>query len=106
MAKIVPGCEKNKGSILAKAVAYIADLKRLETSNIEKWTLEKILTEQAINELSAANDKLKLDLDRAWREAETWKKACASAGVKPPTPSSSNVPGTLNNNNASTTTTN
>jgi hypothetical protein len=52
LAKIVPGCEKNKGSILQRAVQYIQQLKENETQNIEKWTLEKLLTEQAIQQLS------------------------------------------------------
>lgn len=83
LAKIVPGCEKNKGSILQRAVAFITQLKENETQNIEKWTLEKLLTEQAIAELSASNDKLKAENERAWREVETWKKTCQSAGLNP-----------------------
>ncbi|KAH8602489.1 hypothetical protein B0O99DRAFT_680608 [Bisporella sp. PMI_857] len=83
LAKIVPGCEKNKGSILQRAVAFITQLKENETQNIEKWTLEKLLTEQAIAELSASNDKLKAENERAWREVETWKQACQSAGLNP-----------------------
>jgi len=75
LAKIVPGCEKNKGSILARAVQYIQQLKENESHNIEKWTLEKLLTDQAMTELQANNDKLKLELDKAWREAEAWRKA-------------------------------
>ncbi|KAK9456923.1 hypothetical protein V1511DRAFT_495683 [Dipodascopsis uninucleata] len=82
LARIVPGCEKNKGSILQRAVQYIQQLKENEASNIEKWTLEKLLTEQAIAELSASNEKLKAEVDRAWREADAWKKTCASAGIK------------------------
>ncbi|KAK6601298.1 helix-loop-helix DNA-binding domain-containing protein [Botrytis cinerea] len=58
-------------------------LKENETQNIEKWTLEKLLTEQAIAELSASNDKLKTECERAWREVETWKKTCQSAGLAP-----------------------
>ena len=81
LAKIVPGCEKNKGSILQRAVQYITQLKENEATNIEKWTLERLLQEQALSEMSAANDKLKGELERAWREAETWKKACLGAGV-------------------------
>jgi bHLH factor len=46
LSKIVPGCEKNKGSILNRAVQYIQQLKINEATNIEKWTLEKLLTEQ------------------------------------------------------------
>ncbi|KAK9470620.1 uncharacterized protein V1510DRAFT_422562 [Dipodascopsis tothii] len=82
LAKIVPGCEKNKGSILQRAVQYIQQLKDNETSNIEKWTLEKLLTEQTIAELSSSNEKLKVEVERAWREADAWKKTCASAGIK------------------------
>lgn len=73
LAKIVPGCEKNKGSILQRAVTYITQLRENEAKNIEKWTLEKLLTDQAIAELSAAIDKLKGDNERAWAEAKRWE---------------------------------
>jgi len=82
LAKIVPGCEKNKGSILARAVQYIQQLKENEAHNIEKWTLEKLLTDQAMAELVQNNDKLKVELERAWREAEAWKKTAASQDNK------------------------
>lgn len=78
LAKIVPGCEKNKGSILQRAVQYITQLRENETKNIEKWTLEKLLTEQAIAELSGSNDKLKGELERAWAEAKRWENQCRS----------------------------
>ncbi|KAK5120130.1 hypothetical protein LTR85_006611 [Meristemomyces frigidus] len=81
LAKIVPGCEKNKGSILARAVQFITQLKENETQNIEKWTLEKLLTEQAIAELSSSCDKLKAECQRAWVECEQWKKAAQRSGV-------------------------
>ena len=81
LAKIVPGCEKNKGSILQRAVQFITQLKENEAQNIEKWTLEKLLTEQAIAELSASCDKFKAECHRAWTEAEAWKKAALDAGV-------------------------
>ncbi|KAK3706468.1 basic helix-loop-helix protein [Vermiconidia calcicola] len=81
LAKIVPGCEKNKGSILARAVQFITQLKENETQNIEKWTLEKLLTEQAIAELSTSCDKLKAECQRAWGECEQWKKAAQKAGM-------------------------
>ncbi|KAL1625831.1 basic helix-loop-helix protein [Diplodia seriata] len=83
LAKIVPGCEKNKGSILQRAVQFITQLKENESQNIEKWTLEKLLTEQAITELSASCDKFKGECQRAWAEAEIWKKACQNAGIVP-----------------------
>ena len=81
LAKIVPGCEKNKGSILARAVQFITQLKENETQNIEKWTLEKLLTEQAIAELSSSCDKLKAECQRAWAECEQWKKAAQKVGA-------------------------
>ncbi|KAK1055723.1 basic helix-loop-helix protein [Friedmanniomyces endolithicus] len=80
LAKIVPGCEKNKGSILARAVQFITQLKENETQNIEKWTLEKLLTEQAIAELSGSCDKLKSECQRAWGECEGWRKAAGGGG--------------------------
>jgi hypothetical protein len=84
LAKIVPGCEKNKGSILQRAVSFITQLKENETQNIEKWTLEKLLTEQAIAELSQSNDKLKQECDRLYRELETWKQMAQNAGLQLP----------------------
>jgi len=83
LAKIVPGCEKNKGSILQRAVQFITQLKENETQNIEKWTLEKLLTDQAISELSQSCDNLKAECRRARAEAEVWKKACEANGIVP-----------------------
>src|ERR1700761_7127465 len=83
LAKIVPGSEKNKGSILQRAVQFITQLKENEAQNIEKWTLEKLLTEQAITELSASCDKLKAECERAWAEVEIYKRACEANGIIP-----------------------
>ncbi|KUI60093.1 Transcriptional regulator CBF1 [Cytospora mali] len=83
LAKIVPGCEKNKGSILQNAVRYITKLKEDEQQAIEKWTLEKLLTEQAIAELSSSNDKLKNECDRLYQELENWKRLAQGAGLSP-----------------------
>ncbi|KAJ2907225.1 hypothetical protein MKZ38_006519 [Zalerion maritima] len=84
LSKIVPGCEKNKGSILQRAVSFITQLKENEAQNIEKWTLEKLLTEQAIAELSASNDKLKQECDRLYRDVESWKRLCQENGISGP----------------------
>ncbi|KAF2454420.1 hypothetical protein BDY21DRAFT_103380 [Lineolata rhizophorae] len=83
LAKIVPGCEKNKGSILQRAVQFITQLKENEQANIEKWTLEKLLTEQAITELSNSCEKLKSDCQRAWDEKEAYRRACEKHGIVP-----------------------
>ncbi|KAI9890521.1 MAG: basic helix-loop-helix protein [Vezdaea aestivalis] len=84
LAKIVPGCEKNKGSILQRAGSYITQLKENEKKNIDKWTLEKLLTEQAITELVSNNDKLKKDLKRSWKVSDTYKAAAENAGASVP----------------------
>lgn len=83
LAKIVPGCEKNKGSILQRGVEFIIQLKDNEARNIEKWTLEKLLTDQAISELSSSVDRLKDELQRTQREVARWRTTCESAGLEP-----------------------
>lgn len=84
LSKIVPGCEKNKGSILQRAVAFIMQLKEQEAQHLEKYTLEKLLTEQALAELGSSNEKLKIECERLYRELETWKRVAKNAGVQPP----------------------
>ena len=74
LAKIVPGCEKNKGSILQRAVQYIQKLQDDAQANIDKWTFEKLVTEQAIGDLSGK-------LERMGREKETWKRLAREAGM-------------------------
>ncbi|CAG8739859.1 3283_t:CDS:2, partial [Ambispora leptoticha] len=75
LAKIVPGCEKNKGSILNRAVQYIQQLKENEAANIEKWTLEKLLTDQAIQDLQAQLDMLKTENTRLRSELDELQPA-------------------------------
>ena len=81
LAKIVPGCEKNKGSILQRAVQYITQLRNNESQNIDKWTFEKVLTDQALQNVSAKNDTLRTKLNRARSDAEKYKKICRDAGL-------------------------
>ncbi|KAL8667624.1 MAG: hypothetical protein Q9202_000479 [Teloschistes flavicans] len=82
IAKIVPGCEKNKGSILQRAVEYITQLKNNEDRNSEKRTQEKMLTEGIVQELSTSVDSLKNELERARREAKAWRKIAVDAGLE------------------------
>lgn len=56
-------------------------MKDNEKKNIEKWTLEKMLTDEAISELSMSVDKLKDELSRSLREAAKWKKRCQDNGL-------------------------
>lgn len=81
LAKIVPGCEKNKGSILQRAVQYITQLRDNESRNIEKWTFEKVLTDQALAELTSTVDKLRGDLRQTRNDFERYRKICVDAGL-------------------------
>ncbi|KAJ3520726.1 hypothetical protein NM688_g9122 [Phlebia brevispora] len=56
LGRIVPNGsgEKAKGAILARAVQYIHHLKENEARNIEKWTLEKLLMDQAMGRSTGA----------------------------------------------------
>ena len=67
LSQIVPGCDvknTNKGSIIIAAVRYIQDQKNNEASNIEKWTLEKLLMDQAMNDLSMSLDESRREVER------------------------------------------
>ncbi|KAM3588576.1 basic helix-loop-helix protein [Umbelopsis sp. WA50703] len=74
IAKMVPGSEKNKGSILQRAAQYIQQLKDNEAATIEKWTLEKLLTDQAINELSQQVEVLKNEVERLRQDNDRMKR--------------------------------
>lgn len=70
---IVPTTHTNKSQIIRKAVEHIKKLKEREETMRNKWTLEKIITDQAINELANSNEKLKSELEKAYRENELRK---------------------------------
>lgn len=72
---LVPTTHTNKSQIILKAADYIKKLKEKEEGLVNKWTLEKIITEQAISELANSNDKLKIELEKAYREIERRKNA-------------------------------
>ncbi|KAJ2715025.1 basic helix-loop-helix protein [Coemansia spiralis] len=67
LAELVPGAEKNKGRIIAQAAEYIHRLRTTEEKNIEKWTIEKLLADQAIAELTAQVEQLRAE-NRQLRE--------------------------------------
>lgn len=82
LASVLPTQETNKATILKRAAEYIRRLKENENNNIEKWTLEKLITDQAVNELSNSNEKLKIELEKAYREVEHWKQHYLSREAK------------------------
>ncbi|KAJ1719199.1 basic helix-loop-helix protein [Coemansia erecta] len=70
LALLIPGVEKNKGKVIAQAVEYIHILKTTEEKNIEKWTIEKLLADQAISELTAQVEALKNENKKLRRAAK------------------------------------
>lgn len=69
LGRIVPNGsgEKAKGAILSRAVQYIHHLKENEARNIEKWTLEKLLMDQAMGDLQAQLEEVR----KMWDEERT-----------------------------------
>lgn len=72
LGRIVPNGsgEKAKGAILNRAVQYIHHLKENEARNIEKWTLEKLLMDQAMGDLQAQLEEMR----RLWEEERQTKQ--------------------------------
>lgn len=66
LGRIVPNGsgEKAKGAILNRAVQYIHHLKENEARNIEKWTLEKLLMDQAMGDLQSQLEEMR----RMWEQ--------------------------------------
>ena len=81
LSEIVPDCDSkstHKGVIIAKAVDYIHELKSSEASNIEKWTLEKLLMDQAMNSLT---EQLK-EAERTIEVLREEREVLMGAGVR------------------------
>lgn len=96
LGRIVPNGsgEKAKGAILSRAVQYIHHLKENEARNIEKWTLEKLLMDQAMGDLQAQLEEIK----RMWEEERMAKTrleaeldALKGASIKGDAPTESKV---------------
>jgi vacuolar-type H+-ATPase subunit I/STV1 len=78
IARIVPGCEKNKGSILTRAATYIRQLKDEQVSLMEKASLEKLLSEQAITHLKQQLATVKEQMEKLSQESQTLKNELES----------------------------
>jgi len=76
LGRIVPNGsgEKAKGAILSRAVQYIHHLKENEARNIEKWTLEKLLMDQAMGDLQSQLEEVR----RLWEEERTARQRLES----------------------------
>ncbi|PAV15982.1 cbf1-centromere binding factor 1 [Pyrrhoderma noxium] len=78
LARIVPNGtgEKAKGAILSRSVEYIKHLMKNESHNIEKWTLEKLLMDQAMGDLQSQLE----DVRRMYQE-EVYRREKAEAEI-------------------------
>lgn len=69
--------EKNKGALLQKACMYIRELKSNENANIEKYTMDKLLCDQQINDLRVHIETLNQQIEYHQQRAELWKAAAS-----------------------------
>ncbi|AMD21583.1 HFL273Cp [Eremothecium sinecaudum] len=83
VAELLPVKESSKAAILSRAAEYIQKLKETENTNIEKWTLQKLLSEQQVSQLTSTNEKLEEELSNAFKEIEMLKNKLKSAGIEP-----------------------
>ncbi|KAE9403495.1 HLH-domain-containing protein [Gymnopus androsaceus JB14] len=89
LGRIVPdsGGEKSKGATLSRAVQYIHHLQENEVRNIEKWTLEKLLMDQAMGDLQAQLEEMRKLWEQehyARQRAEQELEAAKGLGTKRP----------------------
>jgi bHLH factor len=79
---MVPGCEKNKGSILQRAIHYITKLQDEAKDMAARWDTANMTTNHAIAEISAQNAKLKGEVNRRGDIATKWMQRCRDAGLE------------------------
>ena len=82
ISKIVPNCEKNKGSVLQRAVAYISELVEGQKTSQAKWEFEKMALDQAVRELDSRYSKMQDSAKQAWAESNKWQKRCRENGLQ------------------------
>ena len=83
LAKIVPHCEKNKGSILQRAVEWINTLTSNEQVHRKQWVREKSGMEGLLHELTGSVEGMRKELDRVHKELVMWRKTAQDAGLEP-----------------------
>ncbi|PGH03349.1 hypothetical protein AJ80_08709 [Polytolypa hystricis UAMH7299] len=82
IAKMVPGCEKAKGSILQRAIQYINKLQDEQKEMAARWDTANLTTNHAIAEISAQNVKLKQEVNRRGDVGIKWIQRCRDAGLE------------------------
>lgn len=107
LARVVPfaGTDRAKSAILHRAVTYIHHLKENEARNIEKWTLEKLLMDQAMADLQLQLEEMR----KLWEEERQAKQRALleldvirSSGVNVNIPAGANVQQSTSNGNQTT----
>lgn len=83
VAELLPVKESSKAAILSRAAEYIQKLKETENANIEKWTLQKLLSEQQVSQLTSTNEKLEEELCKTFKQIEMLKDKLKNAGIEP-----------------------
>ena len=78
IAKIVPGCEKNKGAILQRTCQYITELQQKERS----FQNERATFEIALKELTNRVERMKQTAEAAWIESNKWQQRCRDASLQ------------------------
>ncbi|SCW00774.1 LAFE_0C11694g1_1 [Lachancea fermentati] len=81
LSDLLPVKESSKATVLARAAEYIQKLKDTENANIEKWTLQKLLSEQQVSTLTKANESLQLELGNAFKQIDILKRQLKAAGI-------------------------
>ncbi|PGH18259.1 hypothetical protein AJ79_00598 [Helicocarpus griseus UAMH5409] len=82
LAKMVPGCEKAKGSILQRTIHYINKLQDEAKDMAARWDTANMTTNHALAEISAQNTKLKGEVNRRGEVANKWIQRCRDAGLE------------------------
>ncbi|KKZ63716.1 hypothetical protein EMCG_01950 [[Emmonsia] crescens] len=82
IAKMVPGCEKAKGSILQRAIHYINKLQDEAKDMAARWDTANMTTNHALAEISTQNTKLKGEVNRRGQVASKWIQRCREAGLE------------------------
>jgi bHLH factor len=76
LARLLPTSngDKAKGAILQRAVAYMTQLKENEARSIEKWTIEKMIMDKAMEEVHMRLEVCEKKLADAERRATEERK--------------------------------
>lgn len=82
LSHLVPNCDKNKGAILQRTIEYMGQLQDEKRLIDQRFEQHSLTTNQAINEITASNSKLKAEVGRRNNIALKWLQRCRDAGLE------------------------